>query len=54
MTIPPKPALIFMAERPILERQNLPLVPQMKLTSALELLKQHVFMMANLCSKLVT
>jgi len=33
--------------RPILERQNLPQAPQMKLASALELLKPHVFMEAN-------
>jgi len=47
-------ALHFMAERPIVERQNLPLAPQMKLASALELLKPHVFMVTNSCPKLVS
>ena len=42
MANPANPALIFKTELPILERQNLPREPQMKLASALELLKPHV------------
>jgi len=54
LAIPANTAGIFMAERPILERQNLPLVPQMKLVSALELLKPQVFMVTNSCPKIVS
>ena len=39
MANPANTALIFMAELLILERQNLPFGPQMKLASALELPK---------------